>query len=124
MPPPGCWSDSCGPAHAFDLLASGRVFLAEEAERLGVVQQLSEPGKVVADAVTFAHGLAANVSPVAMAMIKSQVWRDSETTMESARVRAQYLLTLAKAQPDFAEGDASFTEKRPPAFPPYPPLNI
>jgi enoyl-CoA hydratase/carnithine racemase len=113
-----------GPAHAFDLLASGRVFRAEEAFDLGVVQRLSEPGQVVADAVAFAHQLASTVSPVAMAMIKSQVWRDCETSMEDARVRAQYLLTLAKAQPDFAEGVASLTEKRPPAFPPYRPLNV
>ncbi|MET0703058.1 MAG: enoyl-CoA hydratase-related protein [Mycobacterium sp.] len=113
-----------GPAHAFELLASGRVFLAEEALKLGVVQKISEPGEVVADAMAFAHQLASNVSPVAMAMIKSQVWRDSESTMEAARVRAQYLLTLAKAQADFAEGVASLTEKRPPAFEPYSPLNI
>jgi enoyl-CoA hydratase/carnithine racemase len=113
-----------GPAHAFDLLASGRVFLAEEALQIGVVQRISAPGEVVTDAVAFAHQLATNVSPVAMAMIKSQVWRDCESTMEAARVRAQYLLTLAKAQPDFAEGVASLTEKRPPAFGPYRQLNI
>jgi enoyl-CoA hydratase/carnithine racemase len=89
-----------------------------------VVQKISQPGEVVADAVALAHQLASNVSPVAMAMIKSQVWRDCESTMEAARVRAQYLLTLAKAQPDFAEGVASLTEKRPPAFDPYRPLNI
>jgi enoyl-CoA hydratase/carnithine racemase len=113
-----------GPARAFDLLASGRVFLAEEAKEIGVVQQVSEPGQVLADAVSYAHQLASTVSPVAMAMIKSQIWRDSESTMEAARVRAQYLLTLAKAQPDFAEGVASLTEKRAPAFPPYTPLNF
>ncbi len=79
---------------------------------------------MVEDAVKFARGLAANVSPVAMAMIKSQVWRDSETTLEAARIRAQYLLKLAKEQPDFAEGTASLTEKRPPVFAPYPGLNL
>lgn len=113
-----------GPARAFELLASGRVFLAEEAAELGVVQQLSDPGRVVQDALDFAHGLASSVSPVAMAMIKSQVWRDSETTLEAARIRAQYLLKLAKEQPDFAEGTASLTEKRPPAFAPYSPLHF
>ncbi|EHB50304.1 Enoyl-CoA hydratase/isomerase [Mycolicibacterium rhodesiae JS60] len=112
-----------GPAHAFELLASGRVFLAEDAEKLGVVQHVS-PTDVVADAMDFAHRLASTVSPVAMAMIKSQIWRDSESTMEAARVRAQYLLTLAKGQADFAEGVASLTEKRPPVFPAYSPLNF
>ena len=113
-----------GPAHAFELLASGRVFLAEEAAELGVVQRLSQAGRVVEDALAFAHGLTASVSPVAMAMIKSQVWRDCETTLEAARIRAQYLLKLAKEQPDFAEGTASLTEKRPPDFAPYSPLHF
>jgi enoyl-CoA hydratase/carnithine racemase len=113
-----------GPAHAMDLLLSGRVFSAEEAARLGVVQQLSEPGEVLGDAVDYARGLAATVSPVAMAMIKDQVWRDSETTMEQARVRAQYLLVQAKAQPDFQEGVRSLVEKRPARFGPYRSLNF
>ncbi len=113
-----------GPAHALDVLASGRVFLAEEAHKLGVVQRLSQPGEVLDDAVTYARDLAAAVSPVAMAMIKSQVWRDSETTMEQARVRAQYLLTQAKAHPDFQEGVRSLMEKRAPSFGPYQPLNF
>jgi len=113
-----------GPANAFELLATGRVFLAEEAAELGVVQRLSEAGRVVEDALGFAHGLAASVSPVAMAMIKSQVWRDCETTLEAARIRAQYLLKLAKEQPDFAEGTASLTEKRPPDFAPYSSLHF
>jgi len=113
-----------GPAHAMDLLASGRVFLAEEAHALGVVQRLSEPGAVLEDAVTYAREMAAAVSPVAMAMIKSQVWRDCESTMEQARVRAQHLLTQAKAQPDFQEGVRSLVEKRSPAFEPYQALNL
>jgi enoyl-CoA hydratase/carnithine racemase len=112
-----------GPAHAFDLLVSGRVFTAEEAHTLGVVQRLSRPGEVLVDAIAFARELAA-VSPVAMAMIKSQVWRDCETTMEQARVRAQHLLTQAKAQPDFQEGVRSLMEKRAPSFGPYQLLNL
>jgi enoyl-CoA hydratase/carnithine racemase len=113
-----------GPAHAMDLLASGRVFLADEAERLGVVQRVSKPGAVLEDAVAYAREMAAAVSPVAMAMIKSQVWRDCEATMEQARVRAQYLLTQAKAQPDFQEGVRSLVEKRSPSFEPYQSLNF
>ncbi|QNJ93318.1 enoyl-CoA hydratase/isomerase family protein [Mycolicibacterium fluoranthenivorans] len=113
-----------GPAHAFDLLASGRVFLADEALALGVVQRISSPGQVLADALEYAHQLAATVSPVAMAMVKSQIWRDCEQSMDAARVRAQHLLTLAKAQPDFAEGTASLRERRTPEFGPYSPLNL
>jgi enoyl-CoA hydratase/carnithine racemase len=113
-----------GPAHAMDLMVSGRVFTSDEAERLGVVQRLSAPETVLADAVEYARAIAAAVSPVSMAMIKSQVWRDAEQTMDQARVRAQYLLTLAKAQPDFQEGVRALVEKRSPAFAHYHPLNF
>lgn len=108
-----------GPAHAMDLIVSGRVFLADEAVELGVVQRLSEPGEVLDDAVAYARGIAENVSPTSMAMMKSQIWRDSEATMEQARIRAQYLLTLAKGLPDFREGVDSLVQKRPAAFEPY-----
>ena len=81
-------------------------------------------GAVLDDAVAYAREMAAAVSPVAMAMIKSQVWRDCESTMEQARVRAQHLLTQAKAQPDFQEGVRSLVEKRSPAFAPYQALNF
>ena len=113
-----------GPSHALDLLVSARVFMAEEAHALGVVQKLSRPGEVLTDAVAYARAMATAVSPVAMAMIKSQVWGDCETTMEQARVRAQYLLALAKAHPDFQEGVRSLVEKRLPSFGPYEPLNL
>ena len=113
-----------GPAHAFDLLASARVFLAEEALEIGVVQKVSPPGRVLSDALDYAHQLAATVSPVAMAMVKSQIWRDCEQSMDAARVRAQHLLALAKTQADFAEGAAGLRERRTAVFPPYSALNL
>ncbi len=113
-----------GPAHAMDLMVSGRVFTGDEAFELGVVQRISEPESVLDDAVAYARSVAESVSPVSISMIKSQVWRDSEQTMEQARVRAQHLLTLAKAQPDFQEGVRALVEKRPPQFNPYRPLNL
>ena len=33
-------------------------------------------------------------------------------------MRSKYLIKIAKEQPDYAEGTASLTEKRPPTFPP------
>jgi enoyl-CoA hydratase/carnithine racemase len=39
-------------------------------------------------------------------------------------VRAQHLLTQAKAQPDFQEGVRSLVEKRTPSFGPYQHVNL
>jgi enoyl-CoA hydratase/carnithine racemase len=55
-----------------------------------------------------------------MAMIKSQVYGDINSTLEQSRVRAQDLVIEAKQHADFHEGVASFVEKRPPGFLAYP----
>jgi enoyl-CoA hydratase/carnithine racemase len=103
---------------------SGRVFRAEEAHEIGVMQELSEPDEVLADAVAYARDLATNCSPVSLGMIKSQVWHDPGGSLEQARVRSQQLLTVAKAQPDFAEGAAALSERRAAQFPPWPGLHL
>lgn len=108
-----------GPAAAFDLLATGRVVQGDEAVRLGLADRLSEPDRVLADAVEYARTLATNVSPVALAMVKAQVWQDLGGTLEEARTRARHYLTIAKAQPDFAEGVVAFRERRPARFAPF-----
>lgn len=113
-----------GPADALDLIVSSRVFLAEEANTLGVVQRLTEPGECRSEAVAYARRVAESVSPTSMAMMKSQVWRDSESTMEQSRIRAQHLLTLAKGLPDFQEGVRSLVEERAAHFEPYQRLNF
>ena len=65
-----------GPAGALDLLMSGRVFLAEEAAQLGLVNEVVEPEQVVDRALDYAADLAANSSPASMAVMKQQVYAD------------------------------------------------
>jgi enoyl-CoA hydratase/carnithine racemase len=113
-----------GHGRAMELLLSGRVFRAEEAHGIGMVQQLSEPEDVLADALGYARDLCANCSPVSLAMIKDQVWHDPDGSLEQARVRSQQLIAVAKAQPDFAEGAAALAERRATQFPPWPGLHL
>ncbi|GAA1867245.1 enoyl-CoA hydratase-related protein [Pseudonocardia ailaonensis] len=108
-----------GISTAFDLLATGRVLPGDEAVGIGLADRLSEPGEVVADAVEYARGLAASVSPVALAMVKAQVWADLGGGLEDARLRARHLLAVAKLQDDYAEGVTAFREGRRPAFAPF-----
>ncbi|MCX2931274.1 enoyl-CoA hydratase-related protein [Mycobacterium sp. CVI_P3] len=108
-----------GHGRAMDLLLSGRVFTAEEAYEMGLVQRLFEPDELLARTMDYASDLARNVSPTAMAMVKHQLWSDWDTSLENSRVRAQQLLPIAKRQPDFQEGVRSLVEKRPPEFAPY-----
>jgi enoyl-CoA hydratase len=48
-----------GQSRALDLVLTGRAVGAEEAERIGLVNRLSEPGRALTDAVTLAAELAA-----------------------------------------------------------------
>ena len=110
-----------GPAAALDLLLSGRVFLAEEAERLGVVNRVLPRESVLEEAVAYARDLAANCSPASMAAMKAQVYRDLERGLEESLEDANRLMLESFARPDFAEGVASFVERREPRFAPLQP---
>jgi enoyl-CoA hydratase/carnithine racemase len=104
---------------ATDLLLSGRVVLAEEAAEIGLMNFLTEPGEVVNAAVAYAKDLAANCSPLSMAVMKRQIYTDLEGTLNAARTAAIRHVEEMRDQPDFREGIASFIEKRAPEFPPY-----
>ncbi len=107
-----------GPARALDLLLSGRVFLAEEAYELGVVNEVLPPGELLSGALGYADDLARNCSPASMAAMKGQVYRHLEAGSQAALEESARLMVESFGAPDFAEGVASFLEKRPPAFPP------
>jgi len=106
-----------GPSAALDLLLSGRVVLGAEALRLGLVDRLSEPGRVVDDAVGYAAELAAHSSPWSMATIKAQVHADADRSFADAVAAAEELMIASFVRPDVQEGVHSHMEGRAPAFP-------
>ncbi|MGP3956930.1 enoyl-CoA hydratase-related protein [Nonomuraea sp. 3N208] len=107
-----------GQQRAMDVLLSGRVFTGREAYELGLVNRVVPGDGVVAEAQAYARELAVHSSPASMAVIKRQVWRDWDVTLEeSAKVAVQEMIA-SFGRTDFAEGVASFLERRPPNFPP------
>src|SRR3954468_17864312 len=56
-----------GPARALDLLLSGRVFLAEEAAELGVVNRVLPADRLLEETVAYARDIAVNCAPSSMA---------------------------------------------------------
>ena len=102
---------------ALDLLLSSRVVLGAEAARLRLVDRLSEPGRVVDDAVAYAEELAVYSSPWSMATIKAQIQADLERSFGDAVAAADELMIRSFHRPDVREGVNSYLERRAPAFP-------
>ncbi|UIX29169.1 enoyl-CoA hydratase-related protein [Streptomyces sp. GQFP] len=112
-----------GHGHASDLLLSGRAIVAEEAERMGLVNRVVERDQLMDVARTWASDVAANCSPSAMATIKRQLLDDTGNDLSTALAQAgEHVMTATSGEPDFREGFASFRENRPAAFQELPPL--
>ena len=105
-----------GLGRATDLLMSSRKFTAEEALAIGLVSRVVPGDQLLEAAVEYAHDLATNISPTAMAAIKRQVYTHASLELAEALRRADEDTELSLTQPDFHEGIRSFVEKRTPAF--------
>ena len=110
-----------GQSRTLDLLMSGRTVLGDEALRIGLVDYVVEPEQLVEAAMTYAVDLAANCSPTSMAIIKDQVRRDQESSLEDSIIRADSLMFESFVGADLKEGVASYSERRPPRFMPLAP---
>jgi len=105
-----------GHARALDLLLSGRVFLADEALALGIVNRVAPAESLVAETLAYARDLATNCSPAAMATIKSQVYRHWDADLAPSLAESNALMAKSLREPDFREGVSSFVERRVPRF--------
>lgn len=108
-----------GPARALDILMSGRVFLAEEAFELGVINRVVEPGALLDEAIAYGTELAKHSSPRSMAIMKRQVWEHLELPLDAALSESIDLMNASLRQSDFREGVRSFLDRRDPKFDAY-----
>lgn len=108
-----------GPARALDILMSGRVFLAEEAAELGVINRVVEPDRLLDEAIEYGTELAKYSSPRSMAIMKRQVWQHLEVPLNEALAESVDLMNSSLRQPDFREGVRSFLDRREPEFDAY-----
>jgi enoyl-CoA hydratase/carnithine racemase len=100
-----------GHARAKQLIALAETFDAQRAERLGLVDEVVEPGATLAAASSVAQRFAAG-PPLAFEMMKSVFARGLEAMIQ-AEIDLQPMLWLSE---DHREGKQAFFEKRKPVF--------
>ncbi|WP_135467135.1 enoyl-CoA hydratase [Crenalkalicoccus roseus] len=104
-----------GKAKAMELVLTGRMMDAAEAERANLVARVVPTDQVVAEAVKIGERIAALSAP-AVAIAKEAVNRAFETTLaEGVRFERRLFQSLFATE-DQKEGMAAFVEKRKPAF--------
>jgi enoyl-CoA hydratase len=104
-----------GKAKAMDLILTGRMMDAAEAERAGLVARLVPAASLIDEAMKIAETIAAMSLPAVIAA-KEAVNRAFETPLaEGIRFERRLFHALFSTH-DRAEGMAAFMEKRPPKF--------
>ncbi len=105
-----------GPAHALEILWSGRVFDAAEAARMGLVNRVLPHDELLPFVHAWAVELATYSSPTSLAVMKRQVYTSLTRELGPALDESIRLMQESFGRPDFREGVTSFLEKRPPKF--------
>lgn len=104
-----------GKAKAMDMILTGRLMDAAEAERSGLVSRVVPAAKLVDEAVKIAAQIAALSRP-AVLMAKEMINRAYETTLAEGVRFERRLFHALFATADQKEGMLAFVEKRKPNF--------
>ena len=104
-----------GDKQSRDLLLTGRIFNAEEASRIGLVNEVVAQEELAPRVRSLAETLLAN-SPQSLAATKQLMADQHRAWLDSAIVNAIEANAQARETADFREGVAAFLEKRKPMW--------
>jgi len=105
----------CGKGVAHELCLTGEMITAEEAQRIGLVNRLYEPGDLLAAAEAMAKKIIAN-APIAVKYTMEAIEHGFEVPLEEGLFLEATLFGLSCATEDMREGTKAFLEKRTAAF--------
>lgn len=105
-----------GHARATEILLTGRMFDADEAEGWGLANEALETDDVLDRALAVAHDLATNVAPVSAAASKRLLWRSPGLDSDQADDLESRLHVHLMGRPDAGEGVMAFLERRDPIW--------
>jgi len=104
-----------GFSNAMYLLLTGRFIDAQEAHRIGLVQEVVPHDRVVARARELAEEICSN-APMAVRMTKELALRSRDTSIADGVRLYQALNRIVESSEDLEEGTRAFAEKRRPDF--------
>lgn len=105
-----------GLTRANELLLSSRVFTAEEALEMGLVNEVHPVQEVLPRTLEYARRLIETVAPNSLTQTRWQIYRDLHRDVASAVNDSESLLDEMMREADYAEGVAAYLERRPPTW--------
>jgi methylglutaconyl-CoA hydratase len=104
-----------GDKRSRELLLTARLFGAEEAHRLGLVNEIVAPEQLPLRLQALAESLVAN-SPASLASTKRLMAAQNKPWLDAAIAEAMVANAQSRQTADFREGVAAFLEKRKPSW--------
>lgn len=107
--------DLIGPGAAKDLFFTARKIGAQEAQALGLISRVCEPGQLPALLAEYTSALAVN-APLTIRAAKAITAEILKPSPELDKALCQQLIRACFDSADYAEGRTAFMEKRKPVF--------
>lgn len=105
-----------GASRAYELMLTGRLIGAEEADRMGLLTRVTEPQDLLDAALAEAELILSN-SPFGIQMTKEVMWSQLEVGSLAAGIDLENRTQIVSSGTDaMSEAVAAFIEKRPPDF--------
>ncbi|HSG91241.1 MAG TPA: enoyl-CoA hydratase-related protein [Pseudomonadales bacterium] len=105
-----------GLTRANDILLTSRKFLAEEAERMGLLNGVLPADELMDHVRAYVREMIDTVSPGSLAATRRQIYTDLHRSVAESVVDSEQRLVRMMKEPDFAEGVAALVEKRAPRW--------
>ncbi|MBI1814832.1 MAG: enoyl-CoA hydratase/isomerase family protein [Deltaproteobacteria bacterium] len=105
-----------GMNNACDLLYSGRIVTAEEAQRMGLINRVVPHDALLSTVRELATEMATLCSPRSIRLMKRQLYGDLFVDLGASIQEADTEMVASFTTADFKEGVASFVQRRSPRF--------